>query len=404
MGGSTPSAGPRPQVQYAEPLDYNALMGSAAAAARSMVREQYKAQIENYPALETQALGTVDRIAGRLGTTPQPIYEMVEKRDKNGKVIGMERKQVGMSEGNQQTADAMAAIRRSMALYSTADADPTSIERSLYDSAERDLALGRSLSAEDERAAQQSARGAFAARGMGTGLGSSAAEILSRQSFADQREAERRNFAASANNLLTQGVGQRRTAIANANIAGAGNLIAADPYSRALGPGLGYAGPTQGSQMQQMSNTFGNAMDMAGSVGTFNMNAIDSRANASLNNWAAMRGASMQAGAMNNAATMGMIGSIGGGVLSGAGFALSDKREKTEIKPLGKAGSVLGLKTYSYKYKGDDKRRIGLMAQDVQKVLPDAVEEVTYKGKQRLAIKPAVIGAALAEELAAQAA
>jgi hypothetical protein len=369
-----------------------------------MVREQYKAQIENYPALETQALGTVDRIAGRLGTTPQPIFEMVEKKDSRGRVIGMERKQVGMSEGNQQTADAMAAIRRSMSLYSTKDADPTSIERSLYDSAESDLALGRSLSAEDERAAQQSARAAFAARGMGTGLGSSAAEILSRQSYADQREAERRNFASAANNMLTQNVGQRRTAIANANIVGANNLIAADPYSRALGPGLGYAGPTQGSQMQQMSNTFGNAMTMAGNVGSFNANMLDTRANSAMNNWAAMRGASMQAGAMNNAATMGMIGGIGGGLLSGAGFALSDKREKKDIKPLGKAGSVLGLKTYSYKYKGDDKTRIGMMAQDVQKVLPEAVKEVTYKGKQRLAIKPAVIGAALAEELAAQAA
>ena len=87
-----------------------------------------------------------------------------------------------------------------------------------------------------------------------------------------------------------------------------------------------------------------------------------------------------------------------------AAVALSDKREKTEIKPLGKSGSILGLKTYSYKYKGDDKKRIGVMAQDVQKVLPEAVTEVEYKGKKRLAIKPAVIGAALAEELAAQAA
>jgi hypothetical protein len=44
------------------------------------------------------------------------------------------------------------------------------------------------------------------------------------------------------------------------------------------------------------------------------------------------------------------------------------------------------------------------MAQDVRKVLPDAVAEVDFKGQKRLAIKPGVIGAALADELAAQAA
>ena len=119
-----------------------------------------------------------------------------------------------------------------------------------------------------------------------------------------------------------------------------------------------------------------------------------------------MNAARMQAGALNQQGTMGMIGGIGQGLLQGAGMALafSDKRMKKEIKPLGKSGSVLGLKMYTYKYKGDDKQRIGVMAQDVQKVLPEAVEEVDYKGKKRLAIKPAVIGAALAEELAAQAA
>jgi hypothetical protein len=359
----------RPDVQYAEPINYEALMRSASQAATEQVNAQYRAMIRNYPKLEALSLGTADKIAANLRTP--------------------------------ETTDALRAIRDGMSLYAPEDRDPTSIERRLYDDAERDLALGRSLSAEDERMSQQAARGAFAARGLGTSLGSAAAEVLGRQSMADQREAERRNFASAANNMLTQNVGARRQAIANLNFAGAGNLIHADPYARALGPALNYSGGTLGNQMQQMTSAFGNATGMAGDVASFNMNAIDSRANSAMNNWAAMRGAQMNAGAMNNAATMGMIGSIGGGLLGGAGFALSDKREKKDIKPLGKAGSVLGLTAYEYKYKGEDKKHKGFMAQDVQKVLPEAVTEVDYKGKKRLAIKPAVIGAALAEELMA---
>jgi hypothetical protein len=86
-------------------------------------------------------------------------------------------------------------------------------------------------------------------------------------------------------------------------------------------------------------------------------------------------------------------------MIGGAALLASDKRMKKDIKPLGKAGSVLGLTAYEYSYKGEDKKHKGFMAQDVQKVLPEAVTEVEYKGKKRLAIKPAVIGAALAEEL-----
>ena len=161
MGSGGGGQTPRPQVQYAEQLDYGALMQAASAAATAQVKQQYKSLIENYPALETLSLGTVDRIAGRLGAEPQPIYEMVEKKDKRGKVTGYERKQVGMSEGNAQSADALSRIRQGLAIadMSPDAANPTSIEQSLYDQGERDLALGRSLSPEQIRESQQADRG-----------------------------------------------------------------------------------------------------------------------------------------------------------------------------------------------------------------------------------------------------
>lgn len=49
----------------------------------------------------------------------------------------------------------------------------------------------------------------------------------------------------------------------------------------------------------------------------------------------------------------------------------SDKRLKENIKKIGKTND--GLPIYSFKYKGDDRTQIGLMAQDVEKKRPDAV-------------------------------
>ena len=314
MGKSNPP--PQPQ-----PLDYDALMRASSAAATEQVKQQYKSLIQNYPALETLSLGTVDAISGRLGDKPQPIYELREKKNKRGKGTGKyKRVRVGMSKPNQQTIDALARIRQGLAIadMSPDAANPTSIEQALYDQGERELALGRSLSPEQERAAQQSARAAFAARGMGTSLGSSAAEILNRDAVASARERERQGFASAANDQYINNITNRRINLANMYYAGAGNLIGADPYSRALGPGLGYSGGTQGNQMQQIGNTFASANQMAGNVASYNSNMLDSRYNSYMNNTAAMQAARMQAGATNNSATMGMIGA-GAGAAIGIG-------------------------------------------------------------------------------------
>jgi hypothetical protein len=322
-GGSKKSSGSAPP--QAQPLDFNAIMAGASAAAKEQIKQQYRSMIENYPSLETLSLGTVDAISGRLGDKPQPVYELREKKDKKGKGTGeFERVQVGMSDPNRQTIDALARIRQGLAIadMSPDAASPTSIEQALYDQGERELALGRSLSPEQERAAQQSARAAFSARGLGTSLGSSAAEILNRDAAASARERERQGFAAAANDQFINNVTGRRMNLANMYFAGAGNLLGADPYARALGPGLNYSGMTQGNQMQQVGNAFNSANQMAGNVASFNANMLDSRYNSYMNNQSALQAARMQSGALGQQGMMGMAGGIGGGLLMGAGLAI----------------------------------------------------------------------------------
>ena len=288
-GGKTKKSSAPPQAQ---PLDYGAIMRESSAAATAQVGEQYKALIENYPKLENLSFGTVDRLSGKLN--------------------------------NATTQEAQGYIRRALQMgdLDPQAADPTSIEQALYDKGESDLALGRSLSPEQERAATQSARASMAARGLGSSMASTAAEILNRDSYATQRERERQGFAASASNQLINGVTARRMNLANLYTSGAGNLIASDPYSRAVGPGLGLGMQTQGNQMQQIGGAFNSANQLGGDVASFNANLLDSKYNSYMNNQASLQAARMQAGASSSAGMMGMAGGIGGGALMGVGLAL----------------------------------------------------------------------------------
>lgn len=250
-----------------------------------------------------------------------------------------------------------------------------------------ELALGRSLSPEQLREATQSARGAFAARGLGTSMGSSAAEILNRDAYASQREQQRRTFAS---NLLDASGAMRQR--------GAALYPQLDPYARAIQPGLALGQSAQQFGLNTAGGQFNNMLGLFGNVGSFNVNRGDNLRTNWMDNAAAIRGANMSAQGARDAANaakpqwyetaLGAVSNI-----------FSDKRMKADIKPLGKAGNVLGLTAYEFRYKGEKEKHKGFMAQDVQKVLPEAVEEVEYQGKKRLTIKPAVIGAALSQEL-----
>lgn len=71
-----------------------------------------------------------------------------------------------------------------------------------------------------------------------------------------------------------------------------------------------------------------------------------------------------------------MMGGLFGGLgkLGAAAITASDERLKEDKKKIGETEDGLGL--YSFKYKGDDRTQIGLMAQDVAKKKPSAVKKM----------------------------
>jgi hypothetical protein len=273
-------------------------------------------------------------------------------------------------------------------------------------------ALGRSergfgqLSAEAERNATQAARSGMAARGMATGSAGLGAELLSRDTYQRQRAAEDINFVGGvmsderarfgASAQLSQAEQARKLALGQ----DAYNFrLSTNPKLMLSGLGSPYANMTSNA-MQMVS---GAQFSPQYSGGQFSSAGGGMGGNMGMAAGGALTGAAT--GAMMGAAAGGIgaiPGAIIGGLAGGGAGYLSDERTKTDIKPLGKVTSLLDLPAYEYRYKGEKKKRKGVMAQDVQKVLPEAVTEVDYQGKRRLAIKPACIGAALAEELTNQ--
>ena len=357
MGGKGPSApAPQPVPAAPAPIDYDKMAAASIRVAQAQTAAEEAAIKRLYPEYIKMQFGTADQLAGRLDN------------------------------------DYLARTRGVIGEELQAASAPNAIEARLQQDAESELALGRSLSPEQTREATQSARAAMAARGMATSNAGIGAELLNRDAYATARQDQRRGFASGVNQMdLARR--QRRIGLAGAY----GDL---DPFRQGMGPAFGLGMQTLSTTAGQASGVFGGALSQAGNVESFNRNMLMSDRLSARNNNAALQAASIQGSAAQSAGMMNMIGGLG----QGLGSYFSDKRMKKDIKPVGKDG-VLNLKTYEYRYKGEGKdapKRVGYMAQDVQKVLPEAVEEVSVKGKKRLAIKPAVIGQALAAALAAE--
>ncbi len=308
----------------ATPIDYGQMMGQASEAAKLQFRDQIAAQIESYPKQEALQLGTIQKVADNLGGN-----EYTQRSREQLLAAGAIPGQIGT------LADRASALSE----QASADLQGTDIERELQRQAVSDLQLGRSLNAEEERAATQQARAGMSARGLGTGTGALAAEVLNRDAYAQARESARRNFAGSANQMIVSNRNARlglasdligQTGSIRMNQAGlaqnlAASNIAADPYMRAFAPGTSIGGGTLSTGASMIGNTYNSANQMAGNVASFNANMLDSRYNSYMNNQAALRGAAMQAGATAGASQNSMMGSgmaAGGMVLGMTALAI----------------------------------------------------------------------------------
>lgn len=132
--------------------------------------------------------------------------------------------------------------------------------------------------------------------------------------------------------------------------------------TNAAGIGGLYSG--LGTNLNANFNTLGNANYGADtSIGNANANADLAGLNASGNILGALGGIGKAA-----------LGS--GGISSLAAFLpmLSDERAKEDIEPVGELHD--GQTVYSYRYKGDPRPQIGLMAQEVEERYPEAVTEI----------------------------
>jgi len=211
--------------------------------------------------------------------------------------------------------------------------------------AQRALAASQMISPQEQRGYQQTSREGAAAAGRLGGNAAIASEIMGREDVFARKRAEAAQAGQNAYNVA-QGF-----------------------YTQ---PGLGLLSnaPLSYQQGQQFINTG------LGAIGSGTPQLFDTSVGLNLgaaqrSNQLAAASANAQAKAAQQAAIMGLIGDS---AKAAATASASDRRLKTDIKKVGMTDA--GLPVYTYKYKGDDVTHMGVMAQEVEEVFPEAVEEI----------------------------
>lgn len=209
--------------------------------------------------------------------------------------------------------------------------------------AARATQAARQLTPEEQRMSDQSSREAMASRGMLNSNSSIGSEVMGRANVM----ADKRLEAGAA----------RQNAFG----------MAQDFYTRPGLQALGNAPLSYQAGQQQL----GMGLNAIGSA-TPQMINPDTGVNLGMQ----QRSQQQQAAAANAAASAskssGLMGMFGSAAAAAIPLMMSDKRLKTDIEKVGKTNK--GLPIYTYKYKGDNKTQMGVMAQEVEKKTPSAVK------------------------------
>jgi hypothetical protein len=218
-------------------------MRASSEAARAQVDQQFKAQVKYYPEMERLQLGTIGRLRDNLNndytqqakgiidtTLQQGVTALTDTGNRINQLGGLNmglaadayRQAQGSTALDQQIASQGASamnvradqvsmpdqIRNVQALNANSESTGAGgLGEQLMASAQSRLASNGQLNAEELRNAGQQASAAYSSRGLGTGAGAAAAEILNRAAFSRQRLNE---DSAFAQNVQAQDLARRQ--------------------------------------------------------------------------------------------------------------------------------------------------------------------------------------------------
>lgn len=294
----------------------------------------------------------------------RPQFQALNLRDISNFLVGVGGRQglFGLSSRATQEAQKRLTASRAAELGSMAGQAPltrgvmeglspeqAAVVSGFAQEAQRAQAAAQGVTPEQQRMYQQTAREAAQASGRVGGNAAIASEIMGREQMMAQKRAE----AAAAGGRAYEAAQGFYTSPGLA-------LLSQQPLSYQAGQqmlGLGMGGMKQGAPGL-----------ISPDVG-LNLGAAERQ------NILQAQAANAQARASYSSGLFGGLGSALGGAAMGYGaFMASDRRLKTDIEKVGKTDA--GLPIYTYKYKGDNKTQMGVMAQDVEKKTPKAVKEI----------------------------